>query len=400
MSTIRFKETRIKDPGSQLPGRMIPAQSATTRDQVTSLIITRIRTNRYDAKFLSDIRQKYLLNSRPLSEGQNELWEKIVYKYRKQLKKQGVLVKDIFELDWVLGVYSKDEIVKDSYFDIEDWDEDGPYMVLRFKFDKKMIEQVRALVFDDNARWLKRGQVSAYSWGSEKHRYDFTWNGTDKQWSGPYNPHLFKGLLHFANANNIELSPTVQAVVDALNETYGTDEAWCVRLMLKHDRLYINNINEVLNDKLAAYDLTDIHPANIEAICSTLAIEPPVTIDRRIRQLIMHKPFAADPHAYEIRTIEDAEMLKHYLTANELNAMISIGVEGPLYETFKDTDHWCVNAVESYQRDLLHDGKIDTLITSTPPNILFTTNKRLGELKDKIKKFIYINEVLDNPNKG
>ena len=233
LSDIFNEQSRPKTMNKQ------PAEKLTlsnNRDSMHVHILSKVRLNRYDTKFMSNIFEKYISQGKPLSAGQNELYEKIVHKYRKQLKKLRVNYKDILALPWENGIADPNALNQKTYFQITDDDE----MRLYFNFNKTHIDEVRSLVHDDAGNHLNRGADQNFGNGQ---RYSFEWNKAEKIWHGPFNLHLLKTLYEWCLAHKIQIDDSVKDLVAKL-DSHGSKEEWTPGVRIVHGRMYINIITD------------------------------------------------------------------------------------------------------------------------------------------------------------
>jgi len=212
------------------------------RDVLHTELMSKVRLNRYDLKFMSNIFQKYLDKNKPLSTGQNELYEKIVHKYRKQLKKLGVPYRDLLELPWKNGIVALDTLNQKTFLRLDKRDDGQTEIRLYFNFNKKQIEDVRALVHDDDGDHLNRGDTNNVGNGQ---KYDFTWDNTSKIWHGPFNVYLFKKLYQFSKEIGVQIDSSVLSLIETM-QRYGDKNAWTPSVRIVNDRLYVSQISETM----------------------------------------------------------------------------------------------------------------------------------------------------------
>jgi len=230
-----------------------------SREDAHIYLISNIKFSRYDQKFINNIYTNYIKKSRPLSVNQNVLWETIVKKYKTQIYKNNMSAYDIIKLPWQQPVATQNDI--ESYLKVQD-----NIMYLSFPFNKQLITEVRALVFDD-----KQGYINAGSLVESK--YDFTWDKEAGFWSGPFNVYLFKQLYNVAKKQGINIDSTVY---DLVNGITSTKEEWTPSLKIVHGSLYINCIADSMMNLLKSFDLSDTSVANMELLCKTFGLHPPI----------------------------------------------------------------------------------------------------------------------------
>jgi len=237
-----------------------------TKDEMISELLKDVRLNRYDLAFLTNIKQKYLDRNHPLSEKQSDLVDKIIKKYRKQLKKLDIDYKKILSLPWKNGIITSDELRKKTFFRFSN---DGN-MELYFNFNKKMIEEIRGIVHDDVHEYFKTGMSSQF--GGD--RYDFNWHSEEKMWRGPFNVYCFRNLFYFANKHGIQIDPAVKNLHSVASQTFGDKKSWTPHCRIINNRIYINMITESMLSYLDDIDMTDLSFKTFERIAE-LGIDLP-----------------------------------------------------------------------------------------------------------------------------
>jgi hypothetical protein len=373
----------------------IPDVTVYTRDEAhRQLVGPRISTNRYDAKFLGDIWMKYLSKDRQLSEGQNELWEKLIHKYRKQLKKQGINYKDILSLPWKNGIRSREEILTNSVLDIVS-NNGKTEVVLSFYFNKHVIDELRAILHDDQGHFFKTLNNSHYFGNNHKAKYDFLWNSEAATWHGPYHPYLFRELYYFAKKHGLTIGPGADKLMSLLQGTYGDPDLWQVRAHVVHGRIYINNINENLHDALNKYNFNDISLAKVEKLCSRFGILPPSVIDECMQDMMRvttwNSPVQVDA--------DDARRLFDYFAATNKTAMIIGKAANDLLGQYDpDRKHVWVDAITVDHLDYFRSGQCNAVISYLSLDHVITTWHRAWDNIPMVKHII-INETGNNTNK-
>ena len=369
------------------------------RDQMHVGLMTKVRLNRYDMKFMANISEKYLVASKPLSPGQNTLYEKIVHKYRKQLKRMKVDYRDILALEWANGIVSAEVLNQKTYFRIAAQD-DGITMQLYFNFNKAQIEEVRALVHDDEGNHLNRGTQSNFGNGQ---KYNFTWDNATKSWYGPFNVYLFKKLYEFAKKSRLRIDRSVLDLITEL-ESYGSQEDWTPSLHLVHDRLYVNQITESMLPYLDKINQTNTALSNIE-LYTKLGISSPDWVGN-ISEYV--NSASTVPHIME--TENDVDVLRDYINQSgrkvlfympELSnsARIADALLGLQQCTewgtdsmhYTDTRHLLGDDPGSIKSiDLLLEEGYDTLVTTTPITNQIRSQSSIGQFALKADKVIYL----------
>ena len=354
-------------------------------------------------KFMVNIAEKYLSRDQPLSPGQNELYEKIVHKYRKQLRKRKLNYKEVIALPWKNDIVSIEVLNRKTYFRLTDNN-----MELYFNFNKKQIEEVRSIVHDDVGNHLNIGRPTNFGNGQ---KYDFNWNNASKTWSGPYNTYLFAQLYKFAVSANVKIESSVTDLVDEMSR-WGTKEHWTPSMHIVNDRVYINMIAETMLDKLADIDMADTSVRNIEEIAK-LGIAPPDEYASIVEYLS-----SAASVTHLISTVDDVAVLKDYIDTCNRKTLFHIGeldssgfqkAMPDVIDALRDCDTWGTESSrtepvsysdsfikplsdenEPKEFDKLSNIGYNTLVTTTPITSLISSQSKIGMFALNADKVIYI----------
>jgi len=379
------------------------------RDLLHHHLISKVRLNRYDTKFMLNIAEKYISKGLPLSPGQNDLYEKIVHKYRKQLRKLKVNYRDVLDLEWQHGLVSPEILNQQTYFRIAGNDADEPEMQLYFNFNKSQIEEVRALVHDDDGNHLNRGTTSEFGNFGNGQKYDFNWNNATKSWHGPMNLYLFKQLCGFVERSKIQVEDSVKNIVEKL-EAYGTAEQWTPSIRIVNDRIYVSHLVESMLPYLDKLDATDTSVINIERFANLgLKIPDDYTyIGNYISGTTATK--------HEIKNDDDIKTLRIYLAKSNRKAIFHMPELSKLYsgrkrseilDKLKKASDWpdtnisfldagkhtgdlLSTTLTSEELDNLVLAGYNTLVTTTPLTSLIRSQTEIGKFALEADKVIYI----------
>lgn len=282
-----------------------------SRDDMHEDLLECVRFNRFDMRFMANIYNKYIAKARPLSVNQNDVYEKIIHKYKKQLKRLGVRHRDILELQWCNGIATQEEIMKKTFFRFVE--KDGNVQIeMYFPFNETLKQEIQSIVGDDACEYLN---IEARSrWDSPGRRFDFRWYPEEKKYRGTYNTFLFRKLYDFAVRNNINIDSYVQGIVDRLND-YGPRENWAPCVHVEGTKLVVTHPAPSMADYLSKIDMGDTSAKNIERICK-LGIQPPKEVDD-IADFIA--PDAAN--GVHVGSSADLERLYEYLRRTDRKAI-------------------------------------------------------------------------------
>lgn len=223
-----------------------------SKDHVTKFMLRELNLSRFDLALLTKFHYNYSNRNIGLSQKQDELWDKCIYKYRKQLSKHNLCPKELAKLKWKTPIVPDSEINNKTYLKVEEKD-DKLLIRMYFKYNKSVINQVRRLIRK-----------------SDSLKYYFIWNPKDREWTGEFNPSLFLKLYQLCKENNVNIDNNVEMLY---NKIVGYKD-WEPYIKVVNNRLYINNINEFMYSALDKYNFTDISPGNREKIALAIAISP------------------------------------------------------------------------------------------------------------------------------
>lgn len=235
-----------------------------TRDEIHAALLADVRFGRADADFMVAMLVNYIDQNRALSYNQNALYEKIIVKHQRQIKKLGSSHTFILGLPWKNGVIPTSVLKTYDYFRLVQKN-NRIEMQLYFSFNTDLVNEVIAIVNE----YDHYDVVRSYSVDT----YDFGWCKPDNAWIGPFNLSLFRKLYKFAVKHGIQCDSAIDTFVTQL-ESYGSSEDWTPSLRVVHGRMYVNCISESMLPILAQSDPGDCSFRNIEKLCR-LGLEPP-----------------------------------------------------------------------------------------------------------------------------
>jgi len=374
-------------------------QQFQTRDSVCKYILDNVRLNRYDNKFISNITAKYIIKNRPLTHKQSEVFDIIVAKYNKQLKKMGIDYKDILNLKWENGFYEAKDMQAQSYFKCL-----NNIMMLSFPFNKGKINIIRTFVYDDAGKHLNKSvmTINGPAFG-ENEKYNFTWNKENANWQGEFNLHLMLDLYNFALEYNIKIDDSIETIKTEY-EQYGNKEVWETQLHIVNGSYYVNNISESMLNVIKEFDFQDLSMYNTENICLTLGIQPPSTVNKDRAKLMLCN--IESNYVYKTYSVEKQQELYKYLKETSKATLFYLpGKNAVFFNTNNkhgpfileaemndwDTNHIVYNYGEMSERlTLIESMKIDTIVSPLSMSDLLQSTPGLKDITLNIKKYIRI----------
>lgn len=206
-----------------------------TRDQAHRWLVLHVRYSRYDTNFIDNV-SRLSGESKALTKRQDELWERLIYKYRKQIKSNGWDAEEIIKLNWQL-----EPVDFDANYSPLLWIE-GNEVCCRFPYNQRVVKEIRSVLEDHSSQWI--------------YEYDkrFQWSKDRRCWHGEFNPALCKSLVDFANDNEFEIDASVQQLIDAMP---GVDREWMPVAEYVNGRVYVSNLTPTL---ASAFDNSELTP--------------------------------------------------------------------------------------------------------------------------------------------
>jgi len=211
------------------------------RDSAHLWMRENLRFSRYDINFMENV-ARYISDNQALTVKQNDLWEKLVHKYRKQIfaESNGTISEElILEKSWINSVVEFDP----SYAPLL-WIEDD-IIKLRFPFNKDAVADLRVVIQDAGHDY---GLMSS----SVHHEY-FSWNKQERVWRGTAYPTLIRDLYYYAKDHEFAVDESVQDLVDSIP---GDEFDWCPYAELYGDGYMVSNLSPGLLRALPPNEIT------------------------------------------------------------------------------------------------------------------------------------------------
>lgn len=177
-----------------------------------------LKLGSYDLKFIQNI--FYIItNNNPLTTNQVNLFEKLITKYAKQLKRHGLTIDKLNSLKWKATIIESDTQYTDAYISVID-----SKIIFKAPFSKKFLEKFR-----------------------KKDTNTFVWLKEEKKYVSPFSAHALKLLVEtsIASYSNIHYCDITKKLLEKI-ELYKNVKIWDPTLTVIGDRLIIAAINEPL----------------------------------------------------------------------------------------------------------------------------------------------------------
>ena len=271
-----------------------------TRNAAHRWLVLHVRYSRYDTNFIDNV-SRLSGEHKALTKKQNELWERLVYKYRKQIKTNGWDADSIVQLNWEL-----EPVDFDANYSPLLWIEENE-VCCRFPYNQRVVKEIRNVLEDHSSQWI--------------YEYDkrFQWSKERRCWHGQFNPALCKSLVDFAQDNEFEIDASVQQLMDAIP---GVDREWMPVAEYVDGRVYVSNLTPAL---AAAFNNSELTPDLIRDLVA-LEVAPSNRLAKEVAQrwgdavayLLLFREVTVKP--------EEVDSVKEYLklTNNDL-VVVNVG---------------------------------------------------------------------------
>ena len=280
------------------------------RDSAHLWMRENLRFSRYDINFVENV-ARYIDQGRSLTVKQNDLWEKIVHKYRKQIfsESKGTITDElILDKQWNNPVVEFDP----DYAPLL-WIKDD-HICLRFPYNKDTVADLRRMLQDTGHDY---GLISYV----HPDQY-FSWDKQQRIWHGTAYATLIRDLTEFALDHEFAIDASVKEIVDSVS---GDDLDWCPFAELYGDGYMVSNLSPGLLRALPPNEIT------LDTVRELVGLE--VTISDAMQSRIAQK--------YGVQLGRIACQRTVTVMVDDISA---------LKEYFKRTDHRLVVYHRQYQQ--------------------------------------------------
>lgn len=267
----------------------------TTREDFLNFIESTetLRLNKYDYRFLTTLK-KLLKKNNYITTNQNDLFEKLVSKYRKQLRKIKIVDTEILSTEWTVPIVLSDKEHTEAFAYI-----DNDMLCLKLPFNKKFI--------DEFYEYHKNYYLIIYSDSILK------WNKEEKIYKAKFNTYNFKTILDLVPTFfNLNLCSKLQSLLDEIS-VYNEGIYDPLYVKIKNN-YYILSCNQSLSD--ATIDLTfDNSPATLYELSRYgVSIDKSVTEDDNFLEFAGSVSCSFD--------VKDFDVLVYYLLKLDLKNVL------------------------------------------------------------------------------
>lgn len=187
-----------------------------------------ISLSKYDLRFIQNL-HLYTAKHNPLTSNQVNLFDKLVEKYKRQLKKHGLAFDKLEKLPWKSEIIPSDPKFTEAFISIE-----NNKITLRSPFNNKFISA------------LSKTQYNTLKWLPDKKIYESN-----------YSTEALKKVVGLTHKfyNKVNYCPVVQDLINKISD-YSADY-WTPTLVKCNDRFIIAAINDKLAEAIKDIPLSD-----------------------------------------------------------------------------------------------------------------------------------------------
>ena len=197
-----------------------------TREDFIIWLFNNGKLNRFDTSFIQSLVER-VGNLKAVTTKQALLLEKIVLRYRQQLKDHNLDIVEILGLPWKHALKESRPAVTDATLSVVD-----NKIILRFAYHKELV------------RLVKEARSASNIF--------ITWNSELLQWETEFTIRNLNILYNITKQfkANFEYCVTIQSIVEYVSQ-YGDSDAWKTKLVRLPSGYYVvNNISQTLADAL------------------------------------------------------------------------------------------------------------------------------------------------------
>lgn len=200
----------------------------TTKEQLVYYLSTNISLGTYDKRFISNLITMYVTPNKPVTTNQNELLEKIVLRYSRQLAKQEISADEMNKLSWTLTPIQSSPKYTEAHLSIVD-----DNIELRSPFKSEFIKQFREIPY-------------------------VNWNRELKTWMVPYCEESLFVVTKIVNKhyNTVNYDTNVKHILEQVS-MYEDIKYWAPTLVKTNNKLYVMACNESLLNAIKDIELSD-----------------------------------------------------------------------------------------------------------------------------------------------
>jgi hypothetical protein len=188
-----------------------------------------MRLSKFDLQFVQNI-QLIVIQNKPLTQNQVNLFKKLVFKYNRQFHKHGINDDILASLEWKCNIIPSEPAYTHAHISIQDG-----HIYLKSPFNKKFIKEFREY------------KNNTFLWHKEKRRYESLYSTSALK-------HVVDTTHKFYS--DINYCPVVSELLNSMCD-YADEDIWDPTLICKNGFHYLVAINENLYNAIKDIPLSN-----------------------------------------------------------------------------------------------------------------------------------------------
>lgn len=202
----------------------------TSKDQLANYMIAgHLHLSKKDYGFFNNIKIT-VHDKKPVTSNQDQLFNKLLSKYQRQLHKLNHNVKELVDLPWKVGVVESKQEYLDAHISIQ-----NNTITIRSPFNNRFIQTFRKV-----------------------HLNKFQWNKVKRVYEAPYSTYQLKIANKAVNDcyESVTYCEQVKEILNQIDE-YKVIKHWVPTLVKTQNNFYISAINNSLHEAIKDIELND-----------------------------------------------------------------------------------------------------------------------------------------------
>jgi len=194
-----------------------------SRENYWYWMLQNIKFARYDRQFITEVYNRRIAKSRAVTPKQAELWETLIYRYRRQIQEANLDPDTMLAAAWAIEPLPLNADHEKPLLTLQD-----SHLIMRSPYD--------------------RAQVDAWrDYRRSRDMDDAVWDPDAREWIIPVTAHNLKSTLDFCRTRTpaFEIDPTVDNLLDPVLAV-SQAEQWTVQARLVNSGIMINCANQHL----------------------------------------------------------------------------------------------------------------------------------------------------------
>jgi hypothetical protein len=304
-----------------------------------------VKMSNQDAHFFQNL-YGLITRKKQVTSNQVELFNKLVVKYKNQLKRRGIKIADLLDLTWKTSI-----IESEKKFTIPNIKLEDGTLFLRTPYKTKFVSEFNSIKYNP-----------------------FEWSTGSRNFQAPISTYALKLAITIVNKHfdSLDLAPEVQEVISQCPQI---EAKFWKPTLTKTNHYYIAASNKVINDLVKDIDLNDDPKTFYQLSKLGIDIDPQLIGDNKFAKFAAHHYNEVTEDQF-LQVAEWMSMLgittvffpKERMTASPINALKSALLKYSIRVTPKTTDK------EEMVLFLMHSYASKSFYTNVTKQLHFKNN--------------------------